>query len=159
MSKVFEDLLSKDGQFIYKTQGKSMEPMLRQNRDLVIIQVPSSYLKKYDVAFYKRENKYVLHRVIGVKDDYYQIRGDNTYSVEKVPFESVIGVLKSFKRKDKMISVTNKWYQLYSKIWLFLYPVRFFLIFIYRSAVKFARIIGILPLLKRLLRKNNNNEK
>lgn len=159
MSKVFEDLLSKDGQFIYKTQGKSMEPMLRQNRDLVIIQVPSSYLKKYDVAFYKRENKYVLHRVIGVKDDYYQIRGDNTYSVEKVPFESVIGVLKSFKRKDKMIDVTNKWYQLYSRIWLFLYPVRFFLIFIYRSAVKFARIIGILPLLKRLLRKNNNNEK
>ena len=159
MSKVFEDLLSKDGQFIYKTQGKSMEPMLRQNRDLVIIQVPSSYLKKYDVAFYKRENKYVLHRVIGVKDDYYLIRGDNTYSVEKVPFASVIGVLKSFKRKDKMIDVTNKWYQLYSKIWLFLYPVRFFLIFIYRSAVKFARIIGILPLLKRLLRKNNNNEK
>ena len=159
MSKVFEELLLKDGQFIYKTQGKSMEPMLRQNRDLVIIQVPSSYLKKYDVAFYKRENKYVLHRVIGVKDDYYQIRGDNTYSVEKVPFASVIGVLKSFKRKDKMIDVTNKWYQLYSRIWLFLYPVRFFLIYIYRSAVKFARIIGILPLLKRLLRKNNNNEK
>ena len=36
-----EDLLQRDGRLVYKTRGVSMEPMLRQNRDLVIIQVPA----------------------------------------------------------------------------------------------------------------------
>ena len=39
----FEDILSRDGQLVYKTRGVSMEPMLRQNRDLVVIQVLLSH--------------------------------------------------------------------------------------------------------------------
>ena len=74
-----EDLLQRDGRLVYKTRGVSMEPMLRQNRDLVIIQVPASRLKKYDVALYKRGKAYILHRVIEVNGDYYFIRGDNTF--------------------------------------------------------------------------------
>ena len=30
----FEDLLGRDGVLVYKTRGVSMEPMLRQDRDL-----------------------------------------------------------------------------------------------------------------------------
>ena len=33
----FEDILARDGKLVYKTRGVSMEPMLRQNRDLVVI--------------------------------------------------------------------------------------------------------------------------
>ena len=73
----FEKLLEEDGKLVYRTRGVSMEPMLRQNRDLVVIEVPSSRLKKYDVALYRRGTSYVLHRVIGVKSDHYLIRGDN----------------------------------------------------------------------------------
>ncbi|MBQ7195753.1 MAG: hypothetical protein IJS07_09010 [Bacteroidales bacterium] len=49
MSAAFEELLARDGYLVYKTHGVSMEPMLRQNRDLVTIRVPASHLKKYDV--------------------------------------------------------------------------------------------------------------
>ena len=77
----FEDILARDGRLVYKTRGVSMEPMLRQNRDLVVIRVPGSRLKKYDVALYKRGKDYVLHRVIGVADGHYLIRGDNNYAV------------------------------------------------------------------------------
>ena len=87
----FEKLLKRDGRLVYKTKGRSMEPMLRQNRDLVVIEVPSERLKKYDVALYKAGERFVLHRVIGVKDGYYRIRGDNTYAVERVPDEAVLG--------------------------------------------------------------------
>ena len=59
MSMTFEDILARDGKLVYKTRGVSMEPMLRQNRDLVVIRVPSSRLKKYDVALYKRGDNYV----------------------------------------------------------------------------------------------------
>lgn len=33
----------------YKTRGVSMEPMLRQNRDLVVIQVPFLRVRRFDV--------------------------------------------------------------------------------------------------------------
>ena len=79
-----EEILTRDGKLVYRTKGVSMEPMLRQNRDLVVISVPSSRLRKYDVALYRRGGSYVLHRVIDVKDDGYLIRGDNTFSLTQL---------------------------------------------------------------------------
>ncbi len=149
----FEDLLEKDGRLVYKTKGTSMEPMLRQNRDLVIIEVPSSRLKKYDVALYRREDKYVLHRVIGAEDGYYRIRGDNTYAVERIPFEDVIGVLTSFNRKGKMHAVTDRGYLLYARFWNAIYPLRALLRRIRRLLIKAAKTLGILSFLKKLLRR------
>ena len=90
----FEEILSKDGKLVYKTKGVSMNPMLYQNRDLVVIVPNKERLKKYDVALYRRGKSYVLHRVIEVNDDgTYLIRGDNTYSDEIVPDSAVLGVI------------------------------------------------------------------
>ncbi len=129
-----EELLKRDGKLIYKTRGVSMEPMLRQNRDLVVLETPTARLKPYDVALYKRGTALVLHRVLQVKEDHYLIRGDNTYSMEKVPDDAVLGVLTSFQRKGKQISVTNGRYQLYVKLWCAIYPLRFL-------AVKGMRVV------------------
>ena len=74
----FEEILARDGVLVYKTRGVSMEPMLAQGRDLVVIRVPSSRPGKNDVALYRRGESYVLHRVIDVRDGYYLMRGDNT---------------------------------------------------------------------------------
>lgn len=150
----FEDLLQKDGRLVYKTKGTSMEPMLRQNRDLVIIEVPSSRLNKYDVALYRRGEQYVLHRVIGVADGYYRIRGDNTYAVERIPFENVIGVLKSFNRKGKTHVVTERGYRFYARFWNAIYPLRALRIRVRRLLIAAARKLGILPFLKKLLKRN-----
>lgn len=147
----FEDLLRKDGRLVYKTKGTSMEPMLRQNRDLVIIEVPSSRLRKYDVALYRRGDNYVLHRVIGVKDGYYRIRGDNTYAIERVPFDNVIGVLKRFNRKGKLHDVSELGYRFYARFWNAIYPLRAFRRRIQGLLIKAAKMLGILPLLKKLL--------
>ena len=37
MKSTFEEVLTKDGYLVYTTRGRSMEPLLRQNRDLVIL--------------------------------------------------------------------------------------------------------------------------
>ena len=124
MKTTFEEILDRDGKLVYRTKGISMEPMLRQNRDLVIIRVPSSRLKKYDVALYRRNSNYVLHRVIGVKEDHYLIRGDNTYRVETVPDEDVIGVLAGFRRNGKEISTDSIGYRIYVRVWHAVYPLR-----------------------------------
>ena len=121
-----EELLKKDGKLVYKTRGVSMLPMLRQNRDLVVIEVPSGRLKQDDVALYRRGKDYVLHRVLEVKDGYYHIRGDNTDSVEHVQDTAVIGVLTAFVRDGKKILVTDRKYQMYVRVWRHTYGLRVF---------------------------------
>ena len=130
----FEEILNLDGVLVYKVRGVSMLPMLRQERDLVVISKPDGPLKKYDVALYKRGDAYVLHRVIAVNKDEYLIRGDNTYSLEHVPYSAVLGVLTEFKRNGTTYSVTDRKYVLYSKVWNSLYPLRY----AYRRARSFA---------------------
>ena len=149
----FEEILARDGMLVYKTKGVSMRPMLRQNRDLVIIRSPASRLKKYDVALYKRGKDTVLHRVIGVEKDHYLIRGDNTYTVENVPDTAVIGVLAGFRRGKREISTENRTYRRYARFWNGIYPLRHFLWRGRRLAVRCARAMGILPLLKKVLRR------
>ena len=151
MSMTFEDILARDGKLVYKTRGVSMEPMLRQNRDLVVIRVPSSRLKKYDVALYKRGDNYVLHRVVGVGDGHYQIRGDNTYTLEIVPDSAVIGVLDGFQRKGRQISADDRGYQTYVCLWDTVYPLRRCGFKCRRLAVRAARKLGILPVIKKMM--------
>ena len=148
MSAVFEELLARDGVLVYRTRGVSMEPMLRQNRDLVVIRVPASRLKKYDVALYRRGDAYVLHRVIEDRGDHYLIRGDNTYALEKVQDSAVIGVLTGFQRKGKTIDVESRGYRIYVQFWNAVYPLRVLRFRSRRLAVKAARRLGVLPLIK-----------
>ena len=101
-----------------------MKPLLHQNRDLVTIETTDERLKPLDVALYKRGDSYVLHRVIEVKDGYYLIRGDNTYMLEKVPDEDILGVLTGFMRKGKQHSVEEESFKRYSRVWNDIYPVR-----------------------------------
>ena len=150
MNSILEEILARDGHLVYKTRGVSMEPMLRQDRDLVMIRSLSSRLRKYDVALYKRGDAYVLHRVIEVKPDHYLIRGDNTYSLETVPDSAVIGVLTGFKRKGKEHFVIESGYRFYVHFWQAIYPLRALRFRIRRAAVGIARKIGILPVLKKI---------
>ncbi len=142
-----EQLLVRDGVFVYRTRGTSMEPMLRQNRDIITVRVPSGRLKKYDVALYKRGPDHVLHRVVGVEDGGYRIRGDNTYSTEYVPEEDILGVLTEFRRKGRNIRVSDPGYRCYTRIWCALYPVRY-MWFCCRRA---ARRTGLTALVKRVI--------
>ena len=148
-----ESILLRNETLVYKTRGVSMEPMLLQNRDLVVVRAPASRLKKYDVALYKRGETHVLHRVIAVKGDHYLIRGDNTYTLENVPDSAVIGVLSGFQRKGKKIDVENRGYRLYVRFWDAIYPLRALRFRSRRLAVGVARELGVLPLIKKLLRK------
>lgn len=146
---VFEELLSKDGKLVYKTKGSSMRPMLRENRDLVVIVPPVSRLLKFDVAFYRRGEQYVLHRVIGSEDGYYRIRGDNTFSAERVPDKDVIGVLTSFRRKGKTHAVTEPGYRFYARFWNAIYPLRALWFRVKRCLKSAAKKFGLLPFLKK----------
>ena len=143
MSASFEEILARDGVLVYKTSGVSMKPMLRQNRDLVTVRTPSSRLKRFDVALYRRGGDYVLHRVIKVRDGHYLIRGDNTFKLENVPDDAVIGVLTDFVRKGKEHGVTERGYRAYVRVWNLIYPFRALFARLRGIAGRAARKLGI----------------
>ncbi len=128
----FEALLERDGRLIYRVKGVSMEPMLRQDRDLVILAPPSPPLRRYDVVLYRRGDKYVLHRIIGMEDGGCLILGDNTYAPEHVAAADVIAVLTGFVRKGRQYRVDDRGYRRYVRFWWAVYPVRRFLMAVRR---------------------------
>ncbi len=121
-----EEVLAEHKTYASVTRGVSMQPLFRTHRDMVILAKPDGRLKKYDVALYKVGNNYVLHRVVGIDEakEQYLIRGDNTYSIERVPFSSVIARLVAFNRKGKRYDITAASYKIYSRVWVFIYPIR-----------------------------------
>ena len=117
--------LEKHGVYATNTQGKSMRPLFKTHRDAVVLKKIDREIKKYDVVLYTVGDKYVLHRVIGKKDGMLIIRGDNTYKKEFVSEDGIIAYMISFNRKGKRHTVEDFGYKLYSRVWNFIYPVRF----------------------------------
>ena len=118
--------LLENGAYLLVSSGGSMKPLFDGKNDTVIVSRKTERLKKYDVALYRiSDGRHVLHRVISVKDGYYIMRGDNTYTKEKISEDDVIGVLTSFRRRGKSYTVQNFGYKSYSVFWHIIYPLRY----------------------------------
>ncbi len=126
----FEEEIRRTGKLVYTNVGDSMMPMLREKRDLLIIEKVSGRLKKYDVPLYKRDSgQYVLHRILKVRKDDYIICGDNRWRKEYgITDRHIIGVLKAFIRDGREISVADKKYKLYVHLWCDFFYVRAFIL-------------------------------
>ena len=83
----YEAELGARGIIIHTNKGVSMMPLLREDRDVMIIERVTGRLKKYDVPLYKRPNgQYVLHRILKVREKDYVICGDHCVDKEIVKF-------------------------------------------------------------------------
>lgn len=124
----FEEILAKEGRLIYSNVGDSMWPLIREGRDLLVIEKPSGKLKKYDVPLYRRDSgQYVLHRVLKVRENDYVICGDNRRHKETgITDRHVLGVLTAIIRDGKELPVTDRRYRLYVRLWCGLFPLRVF---------------------------------
>lgn len=122
----FEDEINRNGRLIFTNVGDSMQPLIRQGRDLLIIEKPEGRLKKYDVPLYKRDSgKYVLHRIMKVRKDDYVICGDNRYRMEYgITDRNIIGVLTAVVRNGRELHVTDIRYRIYVHLWCDLFPLR-----------------------------------
>lgn len=126
-----DEVLKTEPEAAVLTRGVSMRPMLREHRDVVIIERINRPLKRWDVPLYRRKKNepFVLHRIIKItKDGRYVIRGDNTYKLElNVTDDDMIGVLKAFYREGKYYDcATDKGYKVYVFFNQISYPVRWF---------------------------------
>lgn len=143
----FEEELTLHGRIIYTNVGDSMEPLIRQGRDLLIIERCSRPLKKYDIPLYKRDNgQYVLHRILKVRKQDYVICGDNRWRREYgITDRHIIGVLTSLVRDGTEVDFSGWKYRLYTHLWCDFFYVRAALLFLKKLPQR----------IKRKLRKKN----
>lgn len=120
--------LDASGVLVHTNKGTSMMPLLRENRDLMVIRKRGAgRFHKYDAVLFVRDNgDYVLHRILRVNPDSYWIAGDNCVSGETVREEQVIGILTEIVRDGRTINVTDKGYRLFVRVWCALFPLRSF---------------------------------
>lgn len=135
----FEDVLNRDGRLVYTNVGVSMLPLIREGRDILVIEkCNASALKKYDAVLFKRENvkgrgEYVLHRIVKIlPDNRFYIVGDHDTIGEAVHKSQILGVLTGIHRGEKTISFTSFKYRAYIYLWCAPYHLRFALLRIKR---------------------------
>lgn len=124
---MIQELLTGGSTVQLTVTGISMRPMLMHGRDQVELTMPPSKLRRYDIPLYRRENgSFILHRIVKVeKDGSYTCAGDGQSVLETgIEEEQIIAVVRSFTRKGRKISCSDKRYQMYVRVWTALFPIR-----------------------------------
>lgn len=120
--------LLRDGNTVQTViHGYSMYPMFVPDRDSAIVApFGDRQPKRGDVVLYRRDGSIlVLHRIWRVRQEGIYLVGDNQTQIEgPLRPDQMRGVLISFIRKGKHISVGNIPYRLYAVVWLWMRPIR-----------------------------------
>ena len=133
MNTTFEDELNRSGKLLYTNVGASMRPLLREGRDVMVIERAENF-RALDAVLFRRpgvtgRGEYVLHRILKVlPDGRYWIVGDNCVSGEEVAREDILGVLTGVMRGKKLLRVTDRKYRAYVLLWCAPYHLRFFIL-------------------------------
>ena len=112
-----EESLKQNGIYVTSTKGDSMQPMLVEGRDKVVIVPPVFPLKKHDIPVYRKKGHYTMHRIVKATKNGYIICADNRGVLETTVKESdIVGVLEGFYQGDKYIGRQDDAYAEYSRL-------------------------------------------
>lgn len=115
-------------------KGFSMRPFLEDGRDKALLKQTDQYHVGDVVLAEIAPHKYVLHRIIQIKDNKIILRGDGNYAVETCDYANIKAIALGFyrKRRQTLDSTKGIKWRLYSAIWTRLFPIRRYLLFIYK---------------------------
>lgn len=113
---VIDEVISNGGEFSITPNGISMLPLLRPGIDSVTLVSPNN-IKKGDIVLYRRDNgKFVLHRVMIIKNNEYIMCGDNQKRFEYgITSAHLLAKVKEMYREDEKINTESKQYKKYLK--------------------------------------------
>jgi len=135
-----EQLLSEGKSVELLCFGSSMQPYLRGDGKEVIVASPFSpeELLPGTIVLFRYNGRYICHRIVGRKEEKLLIQGDGVVKKqEKIPVSDVIGIIRTIIRKNKKpVSTQTKAAQCYLRCWLFLSPIRRYLLRVYRIGGK-----------------------
>jgi hypothetical protein len=115
-----------------------MFPLLRNEKDEVVLSPITSTPEKMDIVLFRFNGQHVLHRIIDIKGDTYIIQGDGIYmSSEHCTRKDIVGtVTVLYKVGWRPITTKSGLYKLFSALWLKLRFCRRYLLAILRRIYK-----------------------
>ena len=118
--------------------GNSMAPFLKNRRDFVWLKKLEREPKRGDILMFARSTgRLVLHRVYKVRKDGLIMLGDSqTFLEGPINKEQVKAIAVSATIKGKLHTEKSFIWQFYRVIWNNLYPIRKYIIFIYKKIKK-----------------------
>lgn len=150
LSPVITQCISGGSEVIITVTGNSMRPFLKDRRDqVVLVKAEGDKLKAGDVPLYVRRNgKYVLHRIVDVKDGAYTMLGDAQVTKEYgIQPDQIVALAKAFIRKGVRYECDSDKYRRYVKFWMGILPLRKLYFKLYRfSARVYHKLVRILKI-------------
>ncbi len=142
---LMKEVIESGGEFRFYPRGISMEPLLHQGDDSVVLAAVDC-INEGDVLFYRRESgQFVLHRLIEKRGKTLTMSGDNQLAMEYgVKPSQVLAKMVAYYKGDTYHSINEEEYIAYTKKQLKRYPF-------YRRS---KTIHSILKFAKKLLKKN-----
>ncbi|MBQ4598296.1 MAG: S24/S26 family peptidase [Clostridia bacterium] len=110
------DVIAEGGSFRLYPRGKSMEPMLHEGRDSVLLGAADT-IEVGDVLLYRRENgAFVLHRLIERRDGTLTMCGDNQRELEHgIAEHQVLAKVVGYYAGEEYRALNTEMYQKYMR--------------------------------------------
>lgn len=122
MNKVYKNIdfftlveseLQEEGSVRIRIKGVSMQPLLRNDKDEVLLTKNFKEIIKDSIYLFKYKGTHYLHRNIGYKNGHYLFKGDNTIiASEHCPKEDIIAVVEKVYKNDKEINFQSPYWKL-----------------------------------------------
>ena len=146
LSPIIESVINSGSDAVLCVTGNSMLPLWRdRHNNVVLTACDANELKVGDIPLYRRENgQYVLHRIIKVNEDSFDLLGDAQWNIEKeLPKKCVIAVAKGYyTEKGEYIACDSKKHKRYFAFWNSLLPMRRWILAVYRRTVLKIKILN-----------------
>lgn len=92
-----KDMLNEGKIVTFKVSGTSMWPFYMDQQTQVTLQ--KTAYRKYDVVLAYYTNRYVLHRILSIKNDTIILRGDGAVTKEILHAKDILGKVISYETK------------------------------------------------------------
>lgn len=127
---MIREVLASDGEFRIYPSGTSMQPLIREGRDSVVLVQPQFPLSADEIILYRRSNgQYVLHRIKEVQEDSYVLWGDHQLFWESsIKKHQIIASVAAVFREDKALTRKHLIYRIYMILWRYTLIRRIYLI-------------------------------
>lgn len=123
---VLRELVQEGHEVSMLVSGSSMSPFLIHLRDTIYFKAPDRPLRAGDMVFYQRDSgQYVMHRILRVRGDVYDIVGDAQTEVERgVRRDQIFAIVTRVRRKGKLIGPGDRWWVFFERVWTKIVPLR-----------------------------------
>lgn len=126
-------LLNEGRSVVFKPKGNSMLPFIRSGKDEVVLMKSSDY-KVGDIVLARLgDKKYVIHRILSIKDGKVLLMGDgNIKGCESCAESDICAVVSMIRRDGKEIDCNGSLHKRQAALWKRLLPVRRLVLGVYK---------------------------